>query len=58
VFPGTFNLLPLPPLDGSAVLTGLLAARHARAMRHFSTSGMMSMVGLLSWIPLPGASYY
>ena len=58
VFLGTFNLLPLPPLDGSAVLGGLLPERHAIAMREFSSSGMMSMVGLLvAWQVYPDASY-
>src|SRR4030095_7482596 len=45
VFLGTLNLLPLPPLDGSAVLTGLLPEHHALAVRNFSTSGMMSVGG-------------
>jgi Zn-dependent protease len=57
VFLGTFNLLPLPPLDGSAVLTGLLPDRHARAVREFSSNGMMSMVGLLvAWQVFPAAT--
>src|SRR4029453_10755303 len=57
VFLGTFNLLPLPPLDGSAVLMGLLPERHALAMRNFSTSGMMGMVGLLvAWQIFPMAT--
>lgn len=54
VFLGSFNLLPLPPLDGSAVLGGLLPERHAVAVRNFSASGMMSMVGLLvAWQVFP-----
>ncbi|PYR81988.1 MAG: hypothetical protein DMF87_03280 [Acidobacteria bacterium] len=57
VFLGTFNLLPLPPLDGSAVLGGLLPERHAIAMREFSSSGMMSMVGLLvAWQVFPAVT--
>jgi Zn-dependent protease len=57
VFLGSFNLLPLPPLDGSAVLTGLLSERHAAAMRNFSTNGMMSMMGLLvAWQIFPMAT--
>ena len=57
VFLGTFNLLPLPPLDGSAVLMGLLPEHHAVAVRNVSTSGMMSMVGLLiAWQVFPMAT--
>ena len=57
VFLGAFNLVPLPPLDGSAVLTGLLPEHHAIAVRNFSTSGMMSMVGLLiAWQIFPMAT--
>ena len=47
VFLGTFNLLPLPPMDGSGVVMGLLprdlADRAAAAMR----SGLFSLLGLL-----------
>ena len=57
VFLGTFNLLPLPPLDGSAVLSGVLPERHAVAVREFSTNGMMSMVGLLiAWQVFPAVT--
>jgi Zn-dependent protease len=57
VFLGSFNLLPLPPLDGSAVLGGVLPERHAVAVREFSRSGMMSMVGLLiAWQVFPMAT--
>ena len=57
VFLGTLNLLPLPPLDGSAVLMGLLPEQHSVAVRNFSRSGMMSMVGLLiAWQVFPLAT--
>jgi Zn-dependent protease len=57
VFLGAFNLLPLPPLDGSAVLSGLLPERQALAVRQFSRSGMMSMLGLLiAWQIFPMAT--
>jgi Zn-dependent protease len=57
VFLGSFNLLPLPPLDGSAVLGGLLPERRAIAVREFSRGGMMSMVGLLiAWQVFPMAT--
>jgi Zn-dependent protease len=57
VFLGTFNLLPLPPLDGSAVLSGLLPERHAVAVREFSSNGMMSMMGLVvAWQVFPAVT--
>jgi len=57
VFLGTFNLLPLPPLDGSAVLTGLVPERHALALRNLSRNGMMSMMGLvIAWQIFPMAT--
>ena len=47
-----FNLLPLPPLDGGAVLAGLLPERQAVALRQ--ASSMMSMVVLLiAWRVFP-----
>jgi Zn-dependent protease len=49
--------LPLPPLDGSALLSGLLPERHTLALRNFSTNGRMSMIGLLvAWLVCPMAT--
>ena len=49
-----FNLLPIPPLDGSRVLLGILprglAIRYARLDRH----GMALVVGLIVLPPLVG----
>ena len=49
-----FNLLPIPPLDGSRVLLGLLprplAIRYARLERY----GMALVVGLIALPPLAG----
>jgi Zn-dependent protease len=54
VFLCVFNLLPLPPLDGSAVLNGLLPERHAERLREFQSNAMMSMVGLIvAWRVFP-----
>jgi Zn-dependent protease len=54
VFLCAFNLLPLPPLDGSAILEGILPDRHATALREFQSNPMMSMVGLLiAWKVFP-----
>jgi Zn-dependent protease len=51
---GTFNLLPLPPMDGAGAVIGLLppdlADRAAAAMRN----GLFSLVGLLvAWQIFP-----
>ena len=54
VFLCVFNLLPLPPLDGAAVLTLLLPEHHANTVREFQSQGMMSVIGLLiAWRVFP-----
>jgi Zn-dependent protease len=54
VFLCVFNLLPLPPLDGSAVLSGVIPRRHAQALDSLQSNPMMSMVGLLvAWKVFP-----
>lgn len=50
-----FNMLPLPPLDGGRVLTGLLpmplAVRFAKVERY----GMLLLIGLLFIVPTVGS---
>ena len=54
VFLFVFNLLPLPPLDGAAVLNGVLPERHAHAFMEFQSNPMMSMLGLvIAWQVFP-----
>jgi Zn-dependent protease len=54
VFLCAFNLLPLPPLDGAAVLNGLLPERHAVKLMEFQSNAMMSMMGLvIAWKVFP-----
>jgi Zn-dependent protease len=54
VFLCVFNLLPLPPLDGAAVLNGLLPERHAVRLMDLQSNSMMSMVGLvIAWRVFP-----
>lgn len=45
---GTFNLLPIPPLDGSRVLAGLLPPAWARAVLSGERWGILLVVVLLS----------
>jgi Zn-dependent protease len=42
-----FNLLPLPPLDGSGAIGLLLSDENARRFREFSSRPMFSVIGLL-----------
>ncbi len=44
---GTFNLLPIPPLDGSRVLVGLLPVRWARLVLSMEGWGIVIVMGLL-----------
>jgi Zn-dependent protease len=44
---GVLNLFPLPPLDGSKVLAGLLPARAARAMYRIEYMGLLLVAILL-----------
>jgi Zn-dependent protease len=54
VFLCVFNLLPLPPLDGAAVLNGLLPERHAVRLMELQSNAMMSLVGLVvAWQVFP-----
>jgi len=50
----TFNLVPLPPLDGSGVLRGLFPVSVGRLLDMLSASPMMSLLGLLlAWQVFP-----
>jgi Zn-dependent protease len=54
VIAGTFNLLPLPPLDGSAVITLFLPDNLAEGLRNLERNGAFSMIGLLvAWRVFP-----
>ena len=52
-----FNLIPVPPLDGASVLSGLVPA--ARRLRErFLTSGMGGLMGiLLAWVIFARLAY-
>jgi Zn-dependent protease len=47
VFLGALNLLPIPPLDGSRVLTGLLPDRFGDLMRRIEPFGLLILLLLL-----------
>lgn len=44
---GIFNLLPIPPLDGSRILTGLLPIRYARSLLALERWGFLLVLLLL-----------
>jgi Zn-dependent protease len=49
---GVFNMLPLPPLDGGRVLTGLLPLPLARRFARIEPYGLPILLGLLFILPL------
>jgi Zn-dependent protease len=46
---GVFNLLPIPPLDGSALLERVLPARWLPSWYKFRPYGMLVLLGLIFW---------
>lgn len=44
-----FNLLPIPPLDGSHVFKYLLPGPLARQYEHFGRFGLLVLIALLAW---------
>lgn len=45
---GVLNLVPIPPLDGSRVLAGILPDRASEAMARMEPYGLIILVGLLA----------
>ncbi len=52
IFLALFNLLPIPPFDGSHILEGLLPPSAARAYERLRPLGMVLFIGLIAitWI--------
>ncbi len=51
-----FNLLPVPPLDGSHVMAAVLPARIAQGYRRLGFFGVFALIFLLS-VPAVGAAF-
>jgi Zn-dependent protease len=49
-----FNMIPLPPLDGGRVVTGLLPPSIARSYQNLEPYGMPILIGLIFILPLIG----
>lgn len=48
-----FNLIPIPPLDGSHVIKHVLPPRAALAYERFGRFGLLVLIGLLYFFPGP-----
>ncbi len=51
---GVFNLLPIPPLDGSKVLFSLLPAKYDNLALWLQKNGFFLLIGLLIFLDLTG----
>ena len=51
-----FNLIPIPPLDGSKILLGLLPPEHARTLERYERIGPLVLVGLILLGHMSGVS--
>jgi len=49
-----FNMLPIPPLDGGRVLTGLLPLSLAKPFAALEPYGLLILLGILFILPLAG----
>ena len=48
---GLFNLIPIPPLDGSWLVMRFLPVKHIIALQQFRMLGFVAVMLLMSWKP-------
>jgi Zn-dependent protease len=48
---GLFNLLPIPPLDGSAVLERFIPERHLPTWYRVRPYGLLAVFVIVFWVP-------
>jgi Zn-dependent protease len=53
-----FNMLPVPPLDGGRVVTGLLPPRAAWRFAQLERYGLLILIGLLFLVPMAAQSIF
>jgi Zn-dependent protease len=53
-----FNMLPVPPLDGGRVVTGLLPPRAAWRFAQLERYGLLILIGLLFLVPVAAQSLF
>jgi Zn-dependent protease len=46
-----FNLIPIPPLDGSHVLAHMLPQEMAMRFRHFGQYGILALMAIMYFVP-------
>lgn len=54
---GLFNMIPVPPLDGSHVLASVLPEKYSRKFRSIGFFGIFLLLLLLQWGPFVTAFY-
>ena len=52
IYLAVFNILPVPPLDGSKLLLAVLPPKHAFKLIQYQQYIFMAMIALLLWTPL------